>query len=186
MKTLGIDKPFELESIALGPDGATLPGFADGYIDPCDRDTGGGTHHPAWHILFDKDTEQGCWWNFSLPRNFLKQHAVKIKVYWFAPILNVGSVVWGVRVLGCKEGEDWFGADFGTEVTAEDVVQDVALELSVIEITIPAATHLLEEKDTVVLQLVRKVDDAKDDLDEDAGVAMVDFEFARDPNILVA
>ena len=186
MRNVGIDKPFELESIYLDYMKATLPGFPWDTLAPCDREAGdAGTNFPAWGFLFDMTTEQGNWWPFSLPRNFLKQHQVKVKVYWMAVAAVAGGVVWGVKLLGRKEGEVW-DAPLGAEVMAAGTVQDVAGELTVTEITIPAATHLLEEKDTVMLQLARKVGEDDDDLAEDAKVVMVDFEFARDPNILVA
>jgi len=189
MKNVGIDKPFELESIYLDYMKATLPGFPWDTLAPCDRLAGAaGTNFPAWHFLFDPTTEQGNWWPFSLPRNFLKQHQVKVKIYWSTQLDGAavaGDVVWGVKLLGRKEGEVW-DAPLGAEVEAIGTVQDAVGELTVTEITIPAATHLLEEKDTVMLQLARKAADVLDTLTEDAAVVMVDFEFARDPNILVA
>ncbi|MBA7663704.1 hypothetical protein ES703_71751 [subsurface metagenome] len=186
MKNVGIDKPFELESIYLEYEKATLPGMGIVYGTACARATGAiGTNFPAWGFLFDMTAEEGNWWPFCLPRNFLKQHQVKVKVYWMAVAAVAGGVVWGVKLLGRKEGEVW-DAPLGAEVMAAGTVQDVAGELTVTEITIPAATHLLEEKDTVMLQLARKVGEDDDDLAEDAKVVMVDFEFARDPNILVA
>ena len=185
MENVGIDKPFELESIPLDYMKASLPGFADGYGTPAGSGSAQGDNHPYWQIEYDKGTEERCWWYFTLPRNFLKQHAVKVKIYWKAASEVTGDVVWAACVLGREEGED-LDVAMGTEVEVTDAVQDVADELTVTEITIPPATHLLEEKDGVVLRVARKAADVADTLDEDADVVWVDFEFARDPNILTA
>lgn len=193
MKNIGIDKPFELESIPLDYQKASLPGFLFGlYGAPAGVGSAQGNYHPYWQIEFDPDAEERCWWYFTLPRNFLKQHAVKVKIYWKAHTAVAGNVVWAACVLGRKEGEN-LDVDMDTPVAnqvggevvaAADDVQGAADELTVTEITLPPATHLLEEKDAVVLRIARK--SALDTMADDADVVWVDFEFARDANILVA
>lgn len=195
MKNIGIDKPFELESIPLDFQRATINDFLFGlYGTPAGIGLAQGTNHPYSQIEFDPTAEECCWYYFTLPRNFLKQHAVKVKIYWKAHTAVAGNVVWAACVLGRKEGED-LDVDMDTPVAnqvggevvaAADVVQVAADALTVTEITLPPATHLLEEKDGVVLRIARKVDHVDDDMADDADVVWVDFEFARDANILVA
>lgn len=168
------------EQIYLDYSKATLPGFADGYGTPCGSDTSGGTNHPDWRFLFDAAAEERCWWNFALPRYFVSSKPIKVKVYWKAATAVTGDVVWGVKVLGRKEGEV-HDAALGDEVEATDAVQDAAGELTVTEIELAPAKHALEAGDTVVLQLARKATDADDDLAEDAEVVMVAVEYATNP-----
>lgn len=175
-------KTLKLESIPLDYQKAALPGFSNGYGTPAGSGSAQGDNHPYWQIEYDPDAVERCWWYFTLPRNFLRNQPIKVKLHWKAAVEVVGNVVWAACVLGREEGED-LDIAMGDEVEVVDAVQDVADELTVTEITITPDVHLLAPKDAVVLRVARNADDVLDTLTEDADLVWVDFEMAVNPRI---
>ena len=173
-------KSLKKERIFLNLEMACIPGVGDGYTTPAFKRLvmgGVGQNIPYNQIEFDPATEEAGWWGFALPKNFLREQPIKVRVHWIAETAIAGDVVLGISVLGREEGEV-FDAALGTEVEVTDTTQDVAGEMTTTEITLTPAQHALAPGDVVTLQLARKAANAADTLAEDADVVMVDLEIA--------
>lgn len=156
----------------------------DGWT-PVARAAINGTNFPYSQLEFDPDAEECAFWRAALPPNFDPDEDIIVKVWWKASTAIVGDAVWGVSVLGREEGDDIHTVALGAEVEVVDTVQGVADQLTVTEITLTPAQHVLAANDMLIIKLARKADDAADDMDDDADVVMVACDIAINPAVLI-
>ncbi|MBA7638687.1 hypothetical protein ES703_46343 [subsurface metagenome] len=156
----------------------------DGWT-PAGRNAIAGTNFPYSQLEFDPGAEECAFWRAALPPNFDPTQDIIVKVWWKASTEIAGDAVWGVSVLGREEGDDIDAAALGAEVEVVATVQGVVEQLTVTEITLTPAQHVLAADDMVIIKLARKAADAADDLADDADVVMVACDIAIDPSVLI-
>lgn len=160
--------------------------ITDDTWTPAGRSDIYGTNFPYSQLEFNQTTEECAFWKAALPPNFDPDEDIIIKLWWKASTAIAGDVVWGVSVLGRTEGEDIDAAALGTEVEVVDTVQGVVEQLTVTEITLTPAQHVLAADDMVIIKIARKTGDAADDMADDADVVMVKADIAINPAVLIA
>jgi len=174
----------EKKPVTLYCDPWALDITGDGWTE-AGRNAIAGTNFPYSQLEYDSGAEECAFWRAALPPNFDPDEDIIVRVWWKATTAIAGDVVWGVSVLGREEGDDIDAAALGAEVEVVDTVQGVVEQLTVTEITLTPAQHVLAADDMVIIKLARKAADAADDLADDADVVMVACDIAIDPSVLI-
>ena len=158
---------------------------AVGGLNPAAHTAVGGTAFPYAQMDYDAAQEEYSAWRFALPPNFDPDEDIIFHIFWKSAGAIVGNAVWGASVLGRTEGDDINAAAMGVNVQVVGTVQGVVEQLTVTEITLTPAQHVLAANDMVIVMLTRDGADVADDLIGDAQVVMVKVDVAIDPSVLI-
>lgn len=127
----------------------------------------------VWVLDFDKDTDEGAFWNGAMPADYAGG-TLSCKIYWTAST-GSGAVVWNIAGR-CFDDDDTLDAALGTAAT----VTDTLLSAHDMHIASTGALTLAGSpaagKD-VILEVKRDADNASDTFSADARLLKVVLEY---------
>jgi hypothetical protein len=129
---------------------------------------------PDFHVLdFDKDSDEHAQFSIAMPKSWDGGN-INAYFYWIG-IAATSGVAWATQVLALNDNEE-IDAAYGTAVVVQDDSQGDATELLISAKSGDIACSGADG-DLLYFQVFRDVDDGNDDMDGDARLVGILFEY---------
>ena len=129
---------------------------------------------PDFHVLdFDKDTDEHAQFSIAMPKSWDGGN-INAYFYWIGIAATTG-VAWATQVLALNDNEE-INAAYGTAVVTQDDSQGDATELLISAKSGDIACSGADG-DLLYFQVFRDIDDGNDDMNGDARLVGILFEY---------